>query len=75
MGRAPRGWQLTDGAEPPKGELMLVWDGKNISIAKLQRGRFVAHSEGIPVCDPWEKACILRGVTHWHPLPKVPFAD
>jgi hypothetical protein len=72
MTRAPKGWQFLDEVEPPKGESVLVWNGETISVAKLQRGRFVAHAEGIPVCDPWEKPVILRGVTHWHPLPKAP---
>ena len=65
-------WKLIDEAEPPKDQHLLVWNGEHVALARRRRTHFVARNEGMDVLDPWEKPCVLKGVTHWQPLPRPP---
>jgi hypothetical protein len=67
-----RGWRPLDETKPPKGEQLVVWDGLHVSVAIYHRDQFLAHSQGTPVLDLWDNACIIKGVTHWQPLPRAP---
>lgn len=65
-------WKFVDEVEPPKRGQFLVWNGEHVAIARRRRDQFVACSEGVEVRDPWENCVVVRGVTHWQPLPKAP---
>jgi hypothetical protein len=66
-------WTFVDEKEPPKNTDILVWNGEHEAIARYDnRGRFIAHSEGLPVRDPWEAAVCVKRVTHWTRLPRAP---
>jgi hypothetical protein len=72
LSKPPKGRQFADEVEPPRRESVLLWNGSHVSLARLQRGNWIAHSEDVPVCDPWEKPVVISGVTHWQLTPEAP---
>ena len=68
----PKGWQAVGLIEPPLRTDILVWNGKSRSIARFTRGKFLAYADGVAMCDPYDEAWLIKGVTHWAPLPDAP---
>jgi len=69
-------WQPIETAPGPSdefasyGPLILVWDGKNVSAAKKDRGGYFADLESVDRDGEWLD--IWPAPTYWMPLPPAP---
>lgn len=57
-------WVDVNERHPPSGKVVLVTDGQNVGPACMPVGKF-----------GWkmESGIIVKGITHWQPLPDPPF--
>lgn len=63
-------WQTIESA--PNGETVLIWDGENINIAELERGRWRLLANDDFVYEAGSMTPLTSKPTHWRPLPAPP---
>ena len=59
-------WQPLDLDKPPRGDVLL-WSGN-----KVRHGALVETDSPEPIFMDTISACLIKGVTHWMPLPEPP---